>query len=50
MTMVAFDYIIADGGAGGCVLADRLAEDLDDQVLLLKCGGAGTRTQCSRAI
>jgi choline dehydrogenase-like flavoprotein len=40
--MVDFDYVIVGAGAVGCVLANRLSEDPDNQVLLLECGGGDT--------
>jgi choline dehydrogenase-like flavoprotein len=34
---------VVDAGAVGCVLANRLSEDPDNQVLLLEHGGGDTK-------
>jgi choline dehydrogenase-like flavoprotein len=39
--MSEFDYVIAGGGAAGCVLAGRLSEDPAVSVCLLEAGNAG---------
>ena len=39
--MSGYDYVIAGGGAAGCVLAARLAQDPAIKVCLIEAGGQG---------
>ena len=39
MNLASVDYIIVGGGSAGCVLAARLSEDVNNQVMLIEAGG-----------
>ena len=37
-----FDYVVVGAGSSGCVMANRLSEDGNDNVLILEAGGKDT--------
>ena len=41
MKPASVDYIIVGGGSAGCVLAARLSENTNCQVMLIEAGGEG---------
>ncbi len=44
MNLASVDYIIVGGGSAGCVLAARLSENANCQVMLIEAGGGGPQS------
>ena len=44
MNLASVDFIIVGGGSAGCVLAARLTENANCQVMLIEAGGESRKS------